>query len=204
MPRFFGSVGLLFVLAGICSIGVCAAQDTNFAAGPQYLLNNRPSLFLRPIATPSLSLSTPPATTGAAPAEEGTGEPSSSAFGGFSSQAAINCIYWGVAPRSENSGSQTNGMPCVQSGETSVASSETSGEGSSEKSSEIELTSSQPSSPLPASIVDVGATAIADLQFLRENGYGMSLGEVAAYWKMNKPRTARTYTNADIARLHGG
>jgi hypothetical protein len=202
MRHFLGLIGLLFVLTGICSIGVCAAQDTNFSAGPQYLLNNRSPLFLRSIATPSLSLSTPPATTGAAPTEEGTGEPGSSAFGGFSSQAAINCIYWGVPPLNGNSST-----PCVQSSQTSVTSSsnQTFSEGIiEEKSSEIELTSAEPSSPLPASIVDVGATAIADPQFLRESGYGMSLGEVAAYWKMNKIRTARTYTNADIARLHGG
>ena len=201
MPRLFSSVGLLFVVTGMFSIGVCAAQDTNFSTGPQYLLNDRSPLFLRPIATPSLSLSAPPATTGRAPAEEGTGEPRSAAFGGFPSQAAIDCIYWGVPTLNEKSSSQTNEMPRAQSSQTSVAS---SSEISGEKSSEIELTGAGPSNPLPASIADVGATAIADAQSLRERGYGVSLGEVAVYWKMNKARTARTYTNADIARLHGG
>ena len=45
---------LVLVLAGISS-----AQDTNFPAGPQYLINTNNSRFLRPIATPSMSLDAP-------------------------------------------------------------------------------------------------------------------------------------------------
>jgi hypothetical protein len=45
---------LLLVLAA-----VSAAQDTNFAVGPQYLMNYGSPLFAQPIATPSLSLETP-------------------------------------------------------------------------------------------------------------------------------------------------
>jgi len=41
---------LLIVLAG-----VSAAQETNFPAGPQYLMTSGSPLFARPIATPSLS-----------------------------------------------------------------------------------------------------------------------------------------------------
>jgi len=48
---------LLFALAG-----VSAAQDTNFPVGPQYLITTDSTLFLRPIATPSLSLQ--PSTSG--------------------------------------------------------------------------------------------------------------------------------------------
>lgn len=46
-----GFFALLFVLTGIC-----AAQDSNFSVGPQYLMNYGSPQFLRPIATPSLSL----------------------------------------------------------------------------------------------------------------------------------------------------
>jgi hypothetical protein len=45
---------LLLVLAAIS-----AAQDTNFAEGPQYLMNYGSPLFAGPIATPSLSLEAP-------------------------------------------------------------------------------------------------------------------------------------------------
>jgi hypothetical protein len=42
---------LLLIVAGIC-----AAQETNFPVGPQYLMTSGSPLFARPIATPSLSL----------------------------------------------------------------------------------------------------------------------------------------------------
>ena len=45
---------LLFVLAGIS-----AAQDMNFAVGPQYLMTSGSPMFARPIATPTLSLDAP-------------------------------------------------------------------------------------------------------------------------------------------------
>ena len=45
---------LLLVLAA-----VSAAQDTNFAVGPQYLMNYGSPLFAQPIATPFLSLEAP-------------------------------------------------------------------------------------------------------------------------------------------------
>jgi hypothetical protein len=39
--------------------GVSPAQDTDFGAGPQYLITNGNAKFLRPIATPSMSLDAP-------------------------------------------------------------------------------------------------------------------------------------------------
>ena len=39
-------------------LGVCAAQDSNFPVGPQYLMTGSP-VFARPISTPTLSLNTP-------------------------------------------------------------------------------------------------------------------------------------------------
>jgi hypothetical protein len=39
--------------------GIGAAQDTNFPVGPQYLITTDSSMFLHPIATPSLWLDAP-------------------------------------------------------------------------------------------------------------------------------------------------
>jgi len=39
--------------------GVSPGQDTNFGAGPQYLITKGNAKFLRPIATPSMSLDAP-------------------------------------------------------------------------------------------------------------------------------------------------
>ncbi|HEX4786040.1 MAG TPA: hypothetical protein VH350_16990 [Candidatus Sulfotelmatobacter sp.] len=50
-------LGSLFCLL-IALVGVCAAQDSNFSVGPQYLITGSP-IFARPVATPTLSLNTP-------------------------------------------------------------------------------------------------------------------------------------------------
>jgi hypothetical protein len=65
----------------------------------------------------------------------------------------------------------------------------------------VEITSAEPPRSLPASIVDSGVTGITDAQSLRERGYGVPLGDTAAFWKVNKQRAPRVYTNADIQRL---
>jgi hypothetical protein len=195
----------------LISCGWCAAQDTNFAAGPQYLINYGSPLFLHSIETPSLSLSTPPATNPGAPAEEGTGEPSSPAVGGLKSQSTVDRIYWGVNTISANVGEMPGVESSASPSNTSSSSASSAGASSSSsssstsaeaatagKSSEIELSSAEPSRPLPSSIVDVGVAAVMDAQ----SRYGTPLGEVAAYWKANKPQVSRVLTNADIARLH--
>lgn len=46
-------------LLPILLAGISVAQSTNFQAGPQYLITTESSQFLRPIATPSLSLDNP-------------------------------------------------------------------------------------------------------------------------------------------------
>src|SRR5579863_8944571 len=51
----------LIVLAAIC-----AAQDTNFSTGPQYLITGQSTMFLHSIETPSLSFG--PSSVGAASA----------------------------------------------------------------------------------------------------------------------------------------
>ena len=50
----FSPIFLLLLLAAFCQ-----AQDTSFAAGPQYLITTANTRFLHPIATPSMSLDAP-------------------------------------------------------------------------------------------------------------------------------------------------
>lgn len=64
----------------------------------------------------------------------------------------------------------------------------------------VEITSAEPAASLPASILNVGVE-ITDAQSLRERGYGVTLGEAAAFSKVHKKRAAHVYTNADVARL---
>jgi hypothetical protein len=160
---------LLVALAGIC-----AAQDTNFALGPQYLITSGSPEFERPIATPSLSLGeAQAASTASFPAEVSVEPQPSPLPPELQYQADLTRVYWGEPKIREIAG-------------------------------EIEIISAEPASPLPASILDVGVTGMVDPQFLRERGYGMSLAEAGAFWKMHKPAAPRVYTNRDIERLHGG
>jgi len=69
--------------------------------------------------------------------------------------------------------------------------------------SEIEVSSAQPST-LPGGFVNAGVVQMVNARDVQARGYGVSLGDVAAYWKARKLRAPRVYTNADVARLHGG
>lgn len=65
----------------------------------------------------------------------------------------------------------------------------------------VELSSAEPSRELPASIVDTGVAGMAEVHWLREQGYGVPLGDSASYWKIHRAHAPRVYTNADIQRL---
>ena len=134
-------------------------------------------LFLRPIATPTLSLSAPLASV-SAPATEPTPQPPSP-FATVSSQPDLTRIFWGAPEVAANVS-----------------------ENVTENVSEIEITSAQPTSALPASILDTGVTGMTTVQSLRQRGYGIPLGDTAAFWKTHKPHALRVYTNADVQRLH--
>lgn len=67
----------------------------------------------------------------------------------------------------------------------------------------VELTSQEPSRELPASMVDPGVSGMANAQSLRNLGFGVPLGDDAAYWKSHKPLAPHVYTNADVDRLRG-
>jgi len=77
----------------LMTTGLCAAQDSNFSTGPQYLMNFGSPLFLQPISTPSLSLS-----AALAPAPVATAEASAESVStspGTQAQADLRRIYWG-------------------------------------------------------------------------------------------------------------
>jgi hypothetical protein len=164
--------------------GFCVAQSTNFPVGPQYLMNYGSPMFLQPIATPTLSLSAPPASA-SVPASEPVAAPGTSALETPSAELPVRPnfarIYWG-GPKA-----------------TEAASSETA----SETASVVEISGTAPTN-LPASIVNVGVQETVDAQSLRERGYGVTVAEASSFWKTHKPRAPRVYTNRDIDRLHGG
>ena len=66
----------------------------------------------------------------------------------------------------------------------------------------VEITSAELPRELPASITDTGVTGLATAQSLGEFGYGMPLGDTAAFWKAHRRPAARVYTNADVQHLH--
>jgi len=167
--RLAGFFCMCFVLAGLS-----LAQDTNFSTGPQYLNTFGSSMFLRSIATPSLSLGeAPPVVTNATTETvESVTTPvaSSSTATDLQNQPDLFSIYYG-APEVE------------------------------QESHVIEINAAEPPAGLPSSILDVGVTGMTDPQSLRERGFGMGLAEAAKYWKTHKARAKRVYTNADLERL---
>jgi hypothetical protein len=175
--RWIAGFGLLLFVTG-----VSAAQnsDTNFATGPQYLITGQSTMFLHTIETPSLSFGpssaiAPPITTEPVEAAQVVETPSP-----LPSGVNLTSIYWGERKSVEPSG----------------------------VTSEIEISGSQPAQPVPASllsanIVNVGVTATTDVESLHEEGYGLSLGDTAAYWKAHKGRAAHTYTNQDVVHESG-
>jgi len=165
---------LLVVSATISAFG----QDTNFANGPQYLMTGSP-LFARPISTPSMSLEDPPLDVGA---HNATGV----LIAGTENQTVLPPqavdlpkidlfpIYYGVVP---------------------VSDIEISFAGPSGERSPTEL---------PASILDTGVGQTTTAEALRDRGYGIPLGVVAARNKAHPRHATHVYTNADIGRLRGG
>ena len=157
--------GLFFAV--LLLVGICAAQSTNFSAGPQYLITTDSPSYLHSIATPSLSLGTP--------------------IPEFQPLPQI-----GPAVESEpiiaNAGPQEANLFPIYYG--------------SHEANVIEISSAEPPIELPASILDNGVTGMANIETLRERGYGTSVGDTASFWKARKPHAPRVYTHADIQRLH--
>lgn len=163
----------------LSTLGIALGQDTNFPTGPQYLMNSdsmkNGSPFLRPISTPSMSLTDPPLEVGASNA---TGV----LIAGAENQT--------VLPPGPGELPKADLFPIFY-GETTA--------------STIEISFlAEPSANLPEGFLDTGVWQITTAQALRERGYGISLVEGAAYGKAHTRHANRVYTNADIDRLHNG
>jgi len=194
----------LFVL-----VGFSFAQDTNFSTGPQYLVTTASPMLLRPIATPSLALGETQPVAVSAGANETTGEqtaPSSAS----PSDSFLGGVYWGEHKSTEIVGRRLE-TPSMAPSDTawymnSVASQSVSALTTvsaeaaevSSGSSVIQLSGAQLPSNLPSSILDVGVTGTASTQSLLARGYGLPLGDVAAFWKSHKRSTPRVFTNSDV------
>jgi len=165
---------LCSTLLVLSALGVAAAQDTNFANGPQYLMNYGSAYYARPISTPSLSLSGPALEVGARNATEGL-------VAGAQTQTA--------PPRLAVALPQVDLFPIYYGGRpTSVI--------------EISFSESLPPGALPAGILDTGTWQMTTAQALRERGIGVTVAEAAAYEKARAGHATHVYTNADIDRLH--
>lgn len=153
-------------------IGISAAQDTDFPAGPQYLLTGSP-LFAQSVATPSRSLDAPLPPVVTFPEDE---------------QAPA------TEPGATNSepSAQINVEPALQANLLPIFYGYTAPGSIEELPGE-----------LPESITDGGVTSLITAQSLEQQGYGVPLGDTAAFWKAHKPRAPRIFTNADVERLHG-
>jgi len=206
---------LLFLLV----VGTSMAQDTSFAVGPQHLITTENTMWLRPIATPSLNLG------GGSLA--GTSEvPSPVEVPVYTPPETIvylNNVYWGdhtpdevfaqrLEPPSMTADQTAWYMNYVASQAAGAAqgsytgsaemavvpalTAQTSGLGSG--SNVIELTGGPMPTNLPASIFDPGVTGMTDPQSLQQRG--LSLGEVAAFWKAHKRQGPHIFTNQDLRR----
>jgi hypothetical protein len=151
-------------------------QETNFANGPQYLMTSGSPLFAQSISTPSMSLSGPPLEVGA---DTATGD----LIAGAENRTAL--------PASAMTLPQVDLLPTYYGGAPASV-------------IEVGMNEASPHANLPASILDTGVWQLTTVQALRELGYGETLVEAAGFNKARIKRATRTYTNADVDRLHGG
>lgn len=185
--------------------GFCFAQDTNFTVGPQYLITNGSPLTIRPIATPSLSLGE------AHPfvADVNTAQPLAGQTSSAPSDTFLGAVYWGEHKDAEIVARRLE-TPSASVSDTALYMNYVTGQIPQASGSPAE-TAETPSAPsvieiagallppnLPASILDVGVTGMTDSQSLMTRGYGVPLGDVAAYWKSHKPAAPHVFTNSDI------
>jgi len=195
---------LLFVLTVL--IGVSVAQDTNFPVGPQYLVTSGNPMLLRPIATPSMSLS------GATSA--GTSEvPSPVQFQPFAPVETVvylGNVYWGEHKAEEVVARRVD-TPSMAADQTSWYMNFVANQGlqasapstenleTSSGAAVIEL-SGGASSNVPASLMESGFLGASNLA---PSNAEVPLGDVATYWKSHRNVSARIYTNADVVRRKG-
>lgn len=156
--------------------GAAFSQETNFSSGPQYLMNGSP-LFARSLSTPSVSLAGPTLEIGAA-------------------NATADLIAGADRETIESPSPDAFPAPDLYPIYYGVVPVQV-----------IDINSSQESlarGDVAASILDAGISRLTTAQSLRELGYGVTLGEAAAYDKEHMRHAVRVYTNADIEALQGG
>jgi hypothetical protein len=194
------------------------AQDTNFSAGPQYLVPSGNAMFLRSIATPSLDLST--ATLAGTTDVPSIVELPALASG--ENTVYLHDVYWGehspdasfvpLLQTPSMTPDQTAGYMNYVAGQGALALPGSYSETSESAVSPalppsqltaggdvIELTGGPMPANLPTSIFDPGVTGIFNPESM-QHGYGLSLGEVAAYWKAHKRQAPRIFTDQDLRR----
>ena len=168
---------LLYTLSLLLSVGLAFGQDTNFATGPQYLMNYGSPFLARSIATPFLALAGPPLETGASNATSilvaGAGDrqvlpPSSVALPSID----LYPLFYGPS-----------------------------------RSQDIEISFAEASSPssieIPSSVRESGVVQMTTAQALSDRGIGVTVASAAAHSRAATRHASHIYTNADIDRLHG-
>ncbi len=193
VPLFCAFCCMLFAMS---SLGPASfAQDTNFATGPQYLMQGSP-LFAHPISTPTQSLSGPSLDIGASNATEGliAGADNQTVVPQPHPDVNLSPIYYTeVFPSDLKLSFLAEPFPGLPQ-PSIILPPQPSPSRLPEPSS----------SRLPASILDAGVWQITSAQALRERGYGATLAEAAAQGKARNRHATHVYTNADVDRLHGG
>lgn len=200
---------LYFLLLALT--GVALAQDTNFSSGPQYLITNTSPQLLQPISTPTLSLSQATHATDDTP--EINVAKTVSVETGTSPAASLADVFWGDHPPAE-ADARRIATPSMSLSQPATPLTEATSESGPEQASTpaevtplaaqqtnvIEITSGQMPPNLPESMFNPGVTARGDRQSLLNGGYGMTLGQLAAYWKSNKRPASHVITNEDLER----
>jgi len=196
------------VIVFLTFVGYALAQDTNFPAGPQYLITNGSPITLRPIATPSLSLGEAQIFAATVGATETLAEAVPSSPSG-PSDTFLGNVFWGEH-KSADIVNRRLETPSMTPSETALYMEKVASQvaGTPAPSAEtveppagasvIKIAGSQLPSNLPASILDVGVTGMTSAQSLAVRGYGVPLGDVAAYWKSHRRTAPRVFTNKDL------
>ena len=159
----------------LSTITLAFGQDTNFSAGPQYLLTGSP-LFALPIATPTLAITGPPLQTGAdnATADLIAGAGDHTVIPQPPAPPNLYPIYYGEHWVREFEG---NSAP---------------------------PTSELPPTEFAGNFLNTEVEQVSIAQTLRARGNIVAFRGSGAYPRARVLRLARVYTNADVDRLRGG
>ncbi len=168
------TMACLLILLTLAGITAAQSTDTSFSTGPQYLITTNSTLFLQPIATPSMSLQPPSPPPAAMETNPGTDVELAAPAPAILKQPDLSRILWGNERVDYVTGAN--------------------------RTSVIEI-SGRATTKLPLSLFDPGVTGMTDVQSLHQQGYGLTLGEVSTLSK-SRPHATHVYTNADLQPEH--